>query len=337
MRFFFVSLLLLAASAQAQPTLTAATNNPVVGDTVALFWCNTSGVAPGPAGAGVTWDFHALTAIDTFYQTVVRCDSTPKCDSFPGSNIAMKQDMPGGTSYSYLFADATIIENLGGYATTGYYQYYTRPAVQAHYPVMYTSSYLDTSIGFVPPINNTMQIDSSIVDGYGTLILPSGTFTNVLRMHTFSVERDSVSGGGVSVTARESYGWSAPGFHFGLLSVGLDTSGGLHVANVLYTTGSGAPAALAIAKVNDNQLSLEINPNPASDVLNIKFTSMQQQNVTITLSDITGKIVGSIPANIHTGANIIQYPVADLPAGMYLLHLVSGANNITKKVVVGRY
>ncbi len=118
-----------------------------------------------------------------------------------------------------------------------------------------------------------MQIDSSIVDGYGTLILPSGTFTNVLRMHTFSKERDSVSGGGVSATGRESYGWSAPGFHFGLLSVGMDTTGGLHVANVIYTAGSGTPAALAIAKANDNQLSLEINPNPASEMLSIKFTS----------------------------------------------------------------
>ena len=189
-------------------------------------------------------------------------------------------------------------------------------------------NYLSTAI------NYNIVVDLNVIDGYGTLILPSGTFTNVLRQHTISVTYDSIPGTGVNYSSsQETYQWFAPGYHFLLLSIQLDSSSGagLGISSVIYTS-----SAIAGTKMvaNENVLA-EISPNPASEVLNIKFYTGEAKKATVTLSDITGKTVGKIsPDQINNGANDIQYPVADLASGLYLIHLYDGVNNVTKKVVI---
>ncbi len=55
----------------------------------------------------------------------------------------------------------------------------------------------------------------------------------------------------------------------------------------------------------------------------------------ITLSDITGRIAGNtISVATSKGANDIAYPVAGLPAGLYLLHVADGTRRVVRKVVV---
>ena len=214
------------------------------------------------------------------------------------------------------------------YSISAGFQYFYKPEVIWKYPVVYGSIFKDTNMNYLSTaINYNIVVDLNVIDGYGTLILPSGTFTNVLRQHTISVTYDSIPGTGVNYSSsQETYQWFAPGYHFLLLSMQLDSSSGagLGISSVIYTS-----SAIAGTKMvaNENVLA-EISPNPASEVLNIKF-------YTGTLSDITGKTVGKIsPDQINNGANDIQYPVADLASGLYLIHLYDGVNNVTKKVVI---
>ncbi len=131
----------------------------------------------------------------------------------------------------------------------------------------------------------------------------------------------------------ESYQWLAPGYHFVLQQVRLDSSSvpGWGVSTVFYTSS-------AIAGTNmiayENVLP-EISTNPASEVLNIRFYTGDVQNAAVTLYDITRKMVGRIsPEAISNGANDVKYPVADLPAGLFFVHVWDGTNSIIKKVII---
>lgn len=64
----------------------------------------------------------------------------------------------------------------------------------------------------------------------------------------------------------------------------------------------------------NNKELLDIFPNPANDVLQIKIENTEK--VLYTIVDVTGKIAKN---NIFNGNNTID--IADLPSGVYVIHL----------------
>ena len=90
-----------------------------------------------------------------------------------------------------------------------------------------------------------------------------------------------------------------------------------------------------VAGVEVNTLSKEadnvsIYPNPTDDVLNIdlKGASVQQ----IRIADIQGREIKTLaPGN---NQSIITLPVSDFIPGVYFVQLISGADVVTKKVII---
>jgi hypothetical protein len=331
------SILLLTTHAMAQPTLTAMTNNPVAGDNFTAVTCDTTGVTPGVSGAGVAWDYHTLIATSSFPFNVVTCSSTPYCDSFPGSNLALSiVNTAIDTELEYLTTNANVFESKGQYMATAAFVYDTKPNVLLQYPLTYNATFRDTSIVYFsqqsPDYNITYKATN--VDAYGTLILPSGTYNNVLREHQISIQYDSIPGNSpVYEGSYEFYGWFTSDFHFVLFEIDLDSSAGSSwsLDNVAYYTSS----PTGIAQIKSVEAEIQISPNPASDIINIKLSLAVVQNTSITVSDISGRVVGNINTNtLHTGTDILQYSVADLPSGVYIVHLVNDTYNISKKLVI---
>jgi hypothetical protein len=73
-----------------------------------------------------------------------------------------------------------------------------------------------------------------------------------------------------------------------------------------------------------------VYPNPASDVLNIKFNAKSETFV--NLMDLTGKIVAS--QNAQVGAVTTAFQIADLNAGIYFVNVKSVNGSATQKVVI---
>jgi len=172
-------------NAIAQPTLTAATGNPVVGN---VFYghdqADTTGISKGASGAGVIWNLAFLDTTTTDTTLYLACAGTPYCDSFPGSTLAIFE---GEGYYLYFIADASEFAISGqGEPDTGAggggCLYYPVPQSLFNYPTTYGSVYADSFYSDQPVGHNySYGIDSFIADAYGTLILPSGTYNNVLR------------------------------------------------------------------------------------------------------------------------------------------------------------
>jgi len=332
MKKILLSAIVLFTSAialYAQPTLTAATNNPVPGDAFLGYQLDPTGTTPGAAGGPVTWSFTTLpvTGMDT--TTYLACASTPYCDSFPGSNIVMFDN----TDYYYENASSALFSYLGIVAppifiyTTGTYGI-------LYYPLTYNSTFNDTfsaSFSFFGTAFYHHEVDSMVYDAYGTITLPSGTYTNAVRVHVFSVSIDTSTGMGADTGLIETYSWYIAGFHNPIFTYTVDTADGNSAEYYIN------PITLSTNLTKQETLNLQVFPNPAADAINLKFNLYDNSSASATLSDITGRVIYTFGNDkINNGANEITFPVNDLPNGMYLIRLQTAEGNITKKVIVSR-
>ncbi len=79
---------------------------------------------------------------------------------------------------------------------------------------------------------------------------------------------------------------------------------------------------------NDNSLEVSIYPNPSNSFVNIAIDNNKQAKINI--HDLNGKLV----KNFNSKNSIIQFDVSDMNEGMYIVTVISGNKNVTKKLVV---
>ncbi|MFI5134870.1 MAG: T9SS type A sorting domain-containing protein [Chitinophagales bacterium] len=90
-----------------------------------------------------------------------------------------------------------------------------------------------------------------------------------------------------------------------------------------------------INSVNQNELSLQVFPNPAVDQSNLIYTiSDESSNATIELSNLQGKIIRQINLGRKSGEHQLALDVSTLPAGIYLATLKSGKEQAVQKLVI---
>jgi hypothetical protein len=70
--------------------------------------------------------------------------------------------------------------------------------------------------------------------------------------------------------------------------------------------------------------SFIVYPNPVKDEATLAVTVTEKQDAVYSLFDLSGRKLGSKPVLLNEGVNIINVPVAHLPAGNYIIQL-SGA------------
>ncbi|HLF63534.1 MAG TPA: hypothetical protein VI603_07270, partial [Saprospiraceae bacterium] len=146
---------------------------------------------PGSGGAQVIWDFSAVQQEGVSGFAVEEADETPYASDFPGANIAFVDPSPNASFYQYHFIDGNVWEEHGSVSagsTTPYRLNYDDPRTFLQFPVMYNGQWQDnytyTLEYYTAPPYTTLgegSVDVS-VDGYGSLILPQATFSDVLRV-----------------------------------------------------------------------------------------------------------------------------------------------------------
>ncbi len=303
----FSFLFFSASTLLAQPTLTSVTNNPVVGDMLFYHVCDTTGVNKGASGPAVTWNFSSLiqTALDT--TEYVSCSSTPYCDSFTASNI-VATDLHG--NYSYYIINSGAFSYLG-YENATISLRYSNPVDYIYFPLSYNSTHFDVGLSTFST-GSLMYSDSFICDGYGTLILPTGTFNNVLRIHEIQFGTEIIS----SVTYNwrtDYYLWYTSGIHTAICNMGFDTTGtGIsHISYVGYISKN----TTGIQNISILNNSVALFPNPANNELTITTNENAYSSVSIFNSVGTQVLYSGINTKM-TNLNI-----SNLPAGIYFLKL----------------
>ena len=81
----------------------------------------------------------------------------------------------------------------------------------------------------------------------------------------------------------------------------------------------------------------EVNvfPNPASDFINVNFSTTKASDVQINIYDIVGKLVRSEKYSVNnTGSVQFKVETGGLDTGIYMVQLVVGNTMQTKKISI---
>ena len=174
------------------------------------------------------------------------------------------------------------------------------------------SAFTDDEIAVWIDYNNDSDF-SDAGEQVGYVLVGTG-WSNVF---TFTVPTSAVSS---AVRMRVRISYSTDG---AIVPCGQSTYGEVEDYTVNITT--------SVASLLDNELSaITIYPNPSSDILNIDLSSATEKVKSISIVDITGKLIQTIDVLENTN---ISLNVSSLASGLYHVMISSASNSIVRQVV----
>ena len=294
-----------------------------------------------PGGASQNWDFSTLqySYIDTSgFQDAA---GTPYASTFPGANLASHK--VSTDEWSYFISSSTGFY-VNGFATPASAFVLNPPQMYIPVPFSYGDMHTDISRIVIDTTFSTYAAQIIInfhadfhADGYGSLITPTATYPNTLRVKQTMLETDSLmvdylgNGNYILLGSQQSqktyYRWYQ---HAGtanyILGIDADSLG-------VMATGSDYVmqwAVLGIPVTEENTLA--VFPNPASNQITITGVNGL---TTIEFYNMPGqKVYRSDGEQLHLQNGELKLDVTDWEPGVYFYHAVSGQKEFRGKFCI---
>ncbi len=300
-------------------TLDNGNTTPVPGETITVN--RSAYMTPGSSGASQTWNHSTLTADVTHGVQYVTPASTGFGGSFPGSTVAQIEPTQTGT-YAYYMGAANGLHQLGiRQNSTGTTMFYQNSERVVPYPCSYNTTWTDdfscTAILSGFPMVRSGTVTGS-ADAYGSLVMPYGTISNVLRLRILEDYMDDIEDLYQIDYLCETYMYYKPGVHLPILNLVTFTSTMMgNTTTTQYSQWISANDAVSIAELLKNSIGVEVFPNPANEAISITFTS-EGGATQLDVLDVNGRVVLSDgTTNAMMGLDRRTLDIAALPAGIY--------------------
>ena len=313
----------LGSIAIAQPILTATGINPVVGDAFAIENYS-SGFSPGNSGANQNWNIvpagtTTLSIMDTYNPS-----STPNGSYFLAADVCLTD---GSGFYDYYKTSSLTLRHYGTSSSAAIIPY-NDPAEILRFPLSMGNTYSDTWLRTQQNTGATTTGTTTITyDGYGTVTLPSGTYNNVVRVH--SVEDAVFQSGSTTINySTDSYLWYINGSHQPIAST--------YTVAAFNVEGSTILTNIATNVNEQDELSSYISsyPNPAANELNFELNNTINVKE-IEILDIAGKIVYNNQISQSMMDNVLKVNTSDFKDGIYFAKFkLEDGETVTKKVSI---
>lgn len=348
----------------AQITITSA-DMPVVNDTIRLSVTNNiQGQNVVSTGANYVWDFSMLTPnsqkIDTFFSVT----STPFAYQYffnnvilygshkanfakRGQDFVMPPIIPIPLSITEVFNfsknSTSKFENVGfGSKISGIPSSTQNIPIDVEYmfPLNYNDSNFSSSkflinIPTIAAYGQSMD-RNSVVDGWGSLILPMGTY-NVLRVKSVLTKVDTfyidTLGFGTNFNRPQEieYKWLANGMSMPVLKI--ITTAGI-VSSIQYQD------TVQVVGINELQVlnNFSVYPNPTKEVVHVMFNSKKSESLTYSIKDISGKIILTKSFKTLQGKNhiMIDFAQQNISKGVYFIELTMVEEVVTHKIIYSK-
>ena len=315
-RHLLRTLLILVCGKLHSQTLTCQYNCPQIGE---VFSTKTSSPVAGSGGLNQLWNFTQVQAVSSGVSTIsyVSPSTTPSSSLFPQSNIAKLES----GKYTFLDTDNSGVKLAPSNNATVNVQPVVLPL-----PFSYGSTYSET---FVTTYVNGAVTTTKKLDGVGTgtLMLPTGTFRDVLFIAGKVVESYTTNGvPGNVVTNNFSYYYSERISHPLLYSeYKWETGPGDYTPFTQFVT------SISTGTKNEDDgpnSGIFIVPNPSSDI--VRVTLPETESCELLLINSMGAIVLA-----HSwSTEKMTFDLGAVQDGFYTLLINQGHQMLSKKLVV---
>lgn len=314
-------------------TITAQNQIPSPGTVITYQKASTFGFDPAGTGpvTNKTWDFAMLFPDgNPFTISYVNIAGQPFANNYPNANIA---EITEGNSGYFAFEMTESKWNRWGFYSPGdnIWGIYNNGATYYDFPITagqnrsfsYSGSFSPWNVGedSVKITNGSISIQA---DAQGTLILPTGTFTNVLRLHIVETFRIKTYMMGMvvmdNVIQDNCYYWFKEGIMQPLLAYYVTTLDGSPQDPVLryQILQQQESITLTSAPGTNNQIICEGNPIT---------------NITYSATGVTGANFVGLPNGISGSYNSGNIVISGTPTVVgtfnYQVQLVGGSENLT--------
>jgi hypothetical protein len=290
----------------------------------------------GPGGNNVTWNFANPGFSSTQWTyTAMNAASAPMATDFPAATMALFAELDQDFTLHAFFDFNGGFTDHGEHVSDGVdgissvntdpMTFFTTPLTTAS---IGSDTYGSTEdfVGFPATLVGT---HNWTVDGYGTLILPNATYTNVLRIHAQQVETLTVDLGAPFelVTSREEWWWVKAGIPLPLLVFSIESDE--------FETEIGATAAMVsfngATGIGDlTELPMRVYPNPVRDMVTMELEASGMVHYRVL--DALGR--EALQGSIASGGTLRHsIDIAALSTGVYQLEVRSQHGSGTARLV----
>lgn len=320
-------------------TVTETHQLPAFGDTVNYVDANSFGfdaTGTGPVTAKV-WDNSALLTTGTyqfFYVDPLTIAPGFGSDSFPSATIARGES--GAPGYFYYQNTLNNINRIGWFNDSSDYGIYENGTVatEFHFPITAGQSFTSNYNGRFARFNvgeDSVKIESGSLainaDMQGILMLPTGTFSNVLRLHvleTFHIVT-YIFGLGIqdNVVHDDYFYWFTDSVLQPLLISGVTTIDGNAQTPVLRYQPISIPTGIAQV----NATTKNIYPNPCNGKFKIVGYDAQRLVNHLEIYNVLGE-------QISYSLLVDEVTIPNAAKGIYFVKIYSDQGLQMQKIVI---
>lgn len=252
--------------------------------------------------------------------------------SQPGSMVSSLNDLfvtknndgcVAAYSVAGSFITPTTRENYGG---NGAFVQFAIPS--------FSSFYMHGGLGVLPAIINDFKVEK---DGMNHKL--QWTTTNEINSKGFNVERsiDGINFSSIQfIQSKANNGISSGLIFYAVLDKNVLNGNNFYRLKQIDNDGkfSYSPTVVIKAGKTTNMVLNSVYPNPVKEIFTINIEAPKQDNVSIILTDLSGKILINKFKLLNMGNNILPINIASLASGVYALTITNFNGESTKTIKI---
>lgn len=325
--YLFSTLFCVSIPFLAQSSITGPSSFPVLGETYTVAQ-SAKQANPGNSGGNQTWNLSTLTDEST---VTWNTQATTTGNTMGSSNVVYTNSDASLKMYQTQNSSTWQITGMNADGSTGTVVFtYSDPEEIMHYPMKYNDTYTDKWACSFETAGSTYYRKGttvSTVDGYGTLVLPNKTYSNVLRVHYVQTYKDSTLLYGIMTYiinyVNDEYMYYTQGNNYTLASIATLTTDVNNSTTYTSTYLKSATSDIDNAVFDNTEIS--VGPNPATSF----FMAKAPGKAKLTVRSLNGIIITQQDFNNEQAVS-----VSDFVKGIYLVSIQTSSSNVTKKLIV---